>query len=360
MRFVINLSTNENKVMASKKNNDYKPKFATREPTLIDVAKVAGVSPITVSRALNQPEKVSEHAREKVKAAVAKTGYVPNLQAGSLASRSSRLIAIIVPTIAHSIFSSTVQAITDTLSEKGYQTLLGLSGYDAEQEQKLIETILGRRPDGIVLTGTLHTAESRKRLQAANIPVVETWDLTTSPIDSVVGFSHHRVGVSVGEYLWRKGYRKIAVISADDKRAHKRKKGLMSVLTRQGLNAVPTKTVSAPTSLKVARDAIAELLDRGEAINAVYCSSDTLAQGVISELQSRKIRIPEDIAVIGFGDLEFAAYSYPSITSVKINGYKIGQRSANILLDKLKKPGDNREVMNREDVGFAIVVRDSA
>ena len=134
--------------------------------TLIDVAKVAGVSPITVSRALNRPDVVSESARKKVLEAVRVTGYVPNMLAGGLASNKSRLVAIFVPTIAHSIFAETVQSLMDHLTAAGYQTMIGLTGYSAEQEERLLGAVLGRRPDGIVLTGTLHTEQSRLRLQA--------------------------------------------------------------------------------------------------------------------------------------------------------------------------------------------------
>jgi len=129
--------------------------------TLIDVAKVAGVSPMTVSRALHRPELVTEDTREKVREAVRKTGYVSNMLAGGLASNKSRLVAIFLPTIANSIFADTVQSLMDRLTQAGYQTLLGLTGYSAEQEEKLLEAVLGRRPDGIVLTGTLHTESSR-------------------------------------------------------------------------------------------------------------------------------------------------------------------------------------------------------
>ena len=140
------------------------PSSGTPALTLIDVAKVAGVSPITVSRALHRPDIVSEAAREKVLAAVKATGYVPNMLAGGLASNKSRLVAIFLPTIAHSIFADTVQALIDQLTASGYQTMIGLTGYSPEQEEQLLAAVLGRRPDGIVLTGTLHTEESRDRL----------------------------------------------------------------------------------------------------------------------------------------------------------------------------------------------------
>ena len=127
-------------------------------PTLIDVARVAGVSPITVSRALNRPEIVSEAARTKVLAAVQATGYVPNLLAGGLASNRSRLVALFVPTIVHSIFAETVQALMARLSQAGYQTLLGLTGFSAELVERLLAAVLGRKLDGIVRTVTLHNS----------------------------------------------------------------------------------------------------------------------------------------------------------------------------------------------------------
>jgi LacI family gluconate utilization system Gnt-I transcriptional repressor len=158
--------------------------------TLHDVAKLAGVAPITASRALNTPDQVSDDVRKKVADAVARTGYVPNRLAGGLASSRSRLVAAVVPTITGPVFLQTVQALTDSLAERGYQLMLGQSGYTGSREDDLIEAIVGRRPDGIVLTGVMHSSQGRKRLIGSGIPVVETWDLTPTPIDMLVGFSH--------------------------------------------------------------------------------------------------------------------------------------------------------------------------
>ena len=124
--------------------------------TLHDVAKLAGVAPITASRALNAPEQVSAEVRQKVADAVARTGYVPNRLAGGLASRRSRLVAAVVPTISGLVFLETVQSLTQALADKGYQLMLGQAGYGGTREDALLEAIIGRRPDGIVLTGILH------------------------------------------------------------------------------------------------------------------------------------------------------------------------------------------------------------
>ena len=209
--------------------------------TLADVAKVAGVSAITASRALNTPNRVSQGAQKRVRDAVERTGYVPNMVAGGLASSRSRLVAALVPTIAGPVFLETVQALTEALAESGYQLMLGQSGYGGAREDALLDAIIGRRPDGIVLTGIMHSAEGRRRLLAAGIPVVETWDLTPTPIDMLVGFSHEKVGHAVAEYLFAQGRRKLAIVTADDHRAGLRRKGFEETATRLGI-ASPSVT----------------------------------------------------------------------------------------------------------------------
>src|SRR5215469_12680328 len=158
--------------------------------TLHDVAKLAGVAPITASRALSAPPQGSAEVIQRVNDAVARTGYVRNGLAGGLASTRSRLVAAVVPTVAGPIFLQTIQALTQALADNGYQLMLGQSGYVNSREDALLEAIIGRRPDGIVLTGIMRSALGRKRLLAAGIPVVETWDLTPTPLDMLVGFSH--------------------------------------------------------------------------------------------------------------------------------------------------------------------------
>ncbi|WP_111641046.1 LacI family DNA-binding transcriptional regulator [Marinimicrobium alkaliphilum] len=341
-----------------KQRKDLKNK--PKAPTLIDVARVAGVSPITVSRALNQPDMVSEKAREKVQKAVEKTGYLPNLVAGGLATRSSHLVALIVPTVANPIFAETVRAINETLAEYGYQALLGLSGYNRDQEQDLLEAILCRRPDGIILTGLDHTDISLRRLHASQIPIVETWDLGDDPVDALVGFSHYDVGKEMAAYLLGRGYQRFAAVTADDSRAAKRLEGFTDHLAEAGIKHVPTNVIQTPARFSRGRSAFGTLLDQGVKCDAVYCSSDTLAHGVITEALSRGLRVPEDVAVIGFGDLDFAEASLPSISSVKINGADIGRVAAQALVAKMTADDNDPPPQTLVDVGFSIMQRDSA
>lgn len=325
--------------------------------TLHDVAKLAGVAPITASRALNRPDQVSADVLKKVSDAVARTGYVPNLLAGGLASTRSRLVAAVVPTIAGPVFLETVQSLTESLAERGYQLMLGQSGYSGSREDPLLEAIIGRRPDGIVLTGIMHSAEGRRRLLASGIPVVETWDLTPTPIDMLVGFSHVKVGRAVAAFLHAKGRRRFAVVAGDDERATRRLGAFETAALALGLPEVRRVVVPAPTTLRSGRGALSELLSGGAEVEAVFCSSDLLALGVMTEALARGISVPSQLAVVGFGDLNFAADLHPALTTVHINGAAIGRQAAQFIVDRAEGRGVAQRVI---DIGFSIVDRQSA
>ena len=319
-----------------------------------DVAKLAGVAPITASRAVNTPEQVSEAVRTKVADAIARTGYVPNFLAGGLASHRSRLVAAVVPTVSGPVFLQTIQSLTQALAERGYQLMLGQSGYSSDREDALLGAIIGRRPDGIVLTGIMHSAEGRKRLVAAGIPVVETWDLTPTPIDMLVGFSHEDVGRSVAAFLHAKGRRRLALVSGSDERAKRRQLAFQAAASALGLDEVQIVVVPAPTTLRSGRTALAELLDTGSVVDAVFCSSDLLALGVLTEAQARAVAVPERLAIVGFGDLDFAADLHPALTTVRVDGMAIGRQAAQFIVDR----AEGREVAERVvDIGFSIVER---
>jgi len=334
--------------------------------TLSDVARLAGVSAITVSRALNTPDRVKPPTLARVRDAVARTGYVPNLMAGGLASNRSRLVVALVPTIAGPVFLETIQALTDTLAQAGYQLILGQSGYTGDREDALIDAVVGRRPDGIVLTGIMHSASGRKRLLASGIPVVETWDLTPTPIDMLVGFSHEKVGEAVADYLVAKGYRYPAIVTADDYRASLRRKGLELRLKALGIKRLPACVVSAPSNLANGRAGLADVLARHPKTDVVFCSSDVLAHGVMTEAQARGLAMPQDISVLGFGDLPFAAHTHPALSTVRIDGTAIGQQAACFIIDRVDGRVNDRSASGTvpehaliQDIGFTLVARGS-
>ena len=324
--------------------------------TLHDVAKLAGVAPITASRAINHPDQVSDEVRKKVGDAIARTGYVPNRLAGGLASTRSRLVAAVVPTISGPVFLETVQSLTAALAEQGYQLMLGQAGYSGNREDALLEAIIGRRPDGIVLTGIMHSAAGRKRLLASGIPVVETWDLTPTPIDMLVGFSHIEVGRAVARFLHAKGRRRFGVVAGDDERATRRFAAFKAEAQALGLPEVRAVLVPAPTTLKSGRGALADLLAADDAIDAVFCSSDLLALGVLTEARVKGALVPDQLAVVGFGDLEFAADLDPALTTVHIKATAIGRQAAQFIVDRAEGRAVEQRVI---DIGFSIVERGS-
>ena len=320
--------------------------------TLHEVARAAGVSLITASRALSNPGVVSAKTIARVQQAVEATGYIPNLLAGGLKSKRSRMVAGIVPALSVSQFLPTVQALTDALAGEGYQLLLGQTGYDHAREDLVLNTMVSRQPDGIVFTGLVHSQRARDMLRRAAIPVVETWDLSDAPVDMLVGFSHLAVGQAVAAYFLAKGWQHVAVATGDDPRAMQRREGFMAALGRE----VPTAFVPAPSSLERGRRALAELLLQEPRLQAVSCSSDTLAQGVLVEAQARGLRVPQDLAICGFGNADFAAHLLPAMTTVLIDGPEIGRLAASMVLARCRGEAVARPVV---DVGFRIVERAS-
>lgn len=326
--------------------------------TLGDVARLAGVSPITASRALNTPEQVAKETLERVRDAVSRTGYVPNRMAGGLASSRSRLVAAVVPTIAGPVFMEMVQSLTHELDLAGYQLMLGQSGYVASREDALLDAIIGRRPDGIVLTGIMHSAEGRKRLLASGIPVVETWDLTPTPIDMLVGFSHTDAAAAVVRHLHAKGRKRLALLSGDDERAERRNRGFIAEAKSLGLEAdIPVLRVPAPTTLRSGRDGLTRLLAESPEVDGIFCSSDLLALGVLTEAAARGLSVPQRLSVVGFGDLAFAGDTHPALSTVRIDGTGIGRQAARFIVDRAAGRVVGEKVI---DLGFQVIERGSS
>ncbi len=340
----------------TEKDNPRRSRRSSGAITLRDVAKLAGVAPITASRVMNTPDQVSPEVRQRVLDAVQRTGYVPNRMAGGLASARSRLIAAVVPSTVMSVFRETIEALNSTLFDAGYQLMLGQSGYCADREELLLEAIIGRRPDGIFLTGIMGAGKGRTRLVASGIPVVETWDLTPTPIDMLVGFSHLDIGRAVAQFFVAKGRKRLALVTAEDERAARRAAAFAEAAEQAGLPPVHVVNVGAQRSLRSGRDALARLVDECPEADAVFCSSDLLAVGVATEARARQIAVPGRLAIMGFGDVPFVADMLPALSTVQINGAHIGRLAAQYLMDR----AEGREVDPAVvQVDFSIVERDT-
>ena len=322
--------------------------------TIHDVARLAGVSAMTVSRALNTPAKVSPDTLARVREAVQRTNYVPNAMASGLRLSRARLVSALLPTLVGPVFQEMVEALDLALHQRGYQLMIGQSGYDATREDELLRTIIQRRPDGIVMTGTVHSEEGRRALRASGIPVVETWDLTATPVDMLVGFSHRAIGTAVVDFLHSRGHRRIGLVSAEDARARAREAAFMARAQVLGIEVAPTAFSPAPSTMGAGRAGLAALLARAPGLTAVFCSSDMLALGASIEARERGIAIPQQLAIVGLGDQSVAADAAPALTTVRIDGTRIGRMAAEMVVARVEGQPLGPSVV---DIGFSIVER---
>jgi LacI family gluconate utilization system Gnt-I transcriptional repressor len=277
--------------------------------------------------------------------------------AGGLASSRSKLIAAVVPSTVISVFNETIESLNNTLFDAGYQLMLGQSAYSSAREELLLDSVIGRRPDGIFLTGVMQPGRGRTRLMASGIPVIETWDLTPTPIDMLIGFSHTDIGLAVAKYLIGKGRKQFAIIRAEDERADRRTIAFNNAVADAGLPKPHVINVGDQRSIRSGRNAMANILRHAPQTDAVFCSSDLLALGALTEARAQKINVPNQMAVMGFGDVPFVADMLPALTTVRINGGKIGQLAAQYLMDRAEGREVSEPIVN---VGFSIIERDTA
>ena len=329
--------------------------------TMADVAAVAGVSTMTVSRVLRSPAKVAAATRARVQAAILALGYVPDGIAGSLASGESRLVAALVSTVAGSIFVSTIDGLGAALAEAGHQLLVGSTDYSPASEEALLTALLRRRPDGLVLTSAEHTPATTRMLRAARLPVVEVWDLPERPLDLAVGFSNRAAGAALTGLLVELGYRRIGFVGgffAGDRRGRRRFDGYAEVLAAKGLGPPRHLPVPGGTNLvEAGAAAFSRFLERWPDTDAVFCASDALALGALCEARRRGLAVPGRVAIAGFGDFEFAGEGGLGLTTVRVPGRRIGLEAARLLL--ARKAG-TPDLPRRLDLGFELVRRSSA
>ncbi|RYE04057.1 MAG: LacI family transcriptional regulator [Sphingomonadales bacterium] len=330
--------------------------MAPRAPRLDDVAAQAGVSAATVSRFLNNPEVVAPATAERIRTAIAATSYVPNMAAGALAGSRTRLIAALVPDIAASIFNDTVESMIDGLASDGNSVVLALTGPDNGRLEAEINMALARRVDAIILTGIVTNAEMRERLRANPVTVIETWGLPEEPIDVAVGFSHRAAGEEMARFLRGRGYRRPHLVVPRSSRSERRAMGFTDRWVRDG-GVEPTRLeVNVPSHFGQGRLSYRALADLPERPDVVVCGSDWIAQGLIIEAQAAGIRVPDQLAVTGFGNLRMAGDMRPTITSVDIDGARIAREVLRVL--RARAAGETTET--KIDVGFRVIARESA
>lgn len=324
-----------------------------RAVRMADVARAAGVSPMTVSRAFRADAPIDEATRGRILSVAEALGYVFDGGAAALRSQRSGFVAVTVPSISNPNFAETVDALSSRLAEGGWQVLLGYDRYDVAEEERRIEHLLRRRPEAIVVTGGRHSARARRLLGASGIPVVETWDLPDDPIGHVVGFSNAAAMEQVVDHLVACGARRLAFVGGDfsqDTRGADRRRGFARAMERHGLAPGRLVAVGGASTVANGARAMAGLLEDGRP-DAVACVFDHAAFGAMTECQRRGLRVPDDILVAGFGATEMAMHAVPSITTVDPHAAEIGRRAGELVAALLAEPGRAGGAPVRVEIG---------
>ncbi|WP_088921897.1 LacI family DNA-binding transcriptional regulator [Granulosicoccus antarcticus] len=301
-----------------------------------DVAKAAGVSRMTVSRALKKNSSISEKTREHILAIVKEMNYVPDQMAGSLSTKKSGFVATLLPSVNNLHFALTVQGLTEELEKVGLQILLGHTGYSSEREEIMIETLLRRRPEAMVLSYDGHTERTFELLSSVDIPIIEIWERPVRAIEHTIGFSNEEAAFRMTEQLIEKGYRHLTFLGESDDswtRGAARRSGFIAAMKAAGLDSTRIVQHGAPPlSSELGAEAAARVLQVWPDTDCIFCVSDIAAFGVQSYLLGKGIAIPGQIAIAGFGNFEVSRFASPSISTVVVDPLAIGRETGRLIV----------------------------
>jgi len=314
-----------------------------------DIARRVGVSTMTVSRALRDGTSINALTREAILRAVDELGYVLDSTAANLRQQRTGFVAVTIPSLNNANFADTVRGLSESLKAHGLQPLLGYTDYDLDEEEALVEQLLRRRPEAIVVTGGQHTPRCRRLLEGANIPVVEIWDLPDDPIGHVVGFSNADAAGMLVDHLVALNKTRIAFIGGDtsrDSRGANRRDGFVAAMQRKRLDA--TRLIAAgtpPVSMREGASAMQALLNAAPDTEAVVAVSDLVAFGALTECQRLGIDVPQQLALVGFGNYEISGICVPALTTVDPFPLAIGFHAADAVI---------RAITGQDEAGYSM------
>lgn len=331
---------------------------ATGRITLADVASTAGVSPITVSRALRGERAVDPELVARVQAAVAKLGYVPNPAARALASGMGSHVAVLIPMLSNALFVDLLEAVQRTLRQAGYQTLIGVTHYDPAEEETLLREQLLHRPAGLLVTGLERNDATRSLIAQSGVPCVHLMEASGMPGVYSVGFSQADAGDELTRHLLARGHRRIAFAAAQlDPRTLQRLEGWRRALTRAGLYEPTLEWLNpAPSSISLGARMFEQIMGQQPAVDAIFFCNDDLAQGALLAALRLGIAVPQRVAVAGFNDLTGSDQMLPPLTTVRTPRAEIGQAAASMLLSLMRGEAVGSPCV---DLGYALLVRGS-
>ncbi|MBI4921483.1 MAG: LacI family DNA-binding transcriptional regulator [Devosia nanyangense] len=303
---------------------------------LEDVARVAGVSPISVSRALGNPGRVSEAMRRKVAEAVAKTGFVLNSHASTLKSGRSTLIPVFVSSIQNAHFANALQGASDAFEGSRYHLVMAQTNYSDRLEQEMVDSVLPFKPAAVMFTGMVQSKGTRETLKRLAVPVMEMWDYSPTPIDMLVGFSNAEGGRLMGEHFGQRGFRKIAYAGRTRDRGAQRLAGFQEGLALYGSAPALVLPMEGPRTVADGGAALERILQQLPDCEAIFFATDSLALGAILRAAELEIEVPKTLAIAGYGDLDIARHIAPSLTTIHVGAYDMGLRAGKMLRARLE------------------------
>ncbi len=307
--------------------------------TITDIARAAGVSTATVSRALNMPDTVSESLREKITHAINQIGYIPSGAARALASNRSFTVGAILPTLDNAIFSASIAAFEQTLSDHNYTLLVTVSNYDHAHETIQLRKLLERGVDAILLVGLDHADPTWKLIEESTLCAIAIWGNATKAKIPCIGFDNAKPAQHAVEHLISLGHQRIGMIagiSKDNDRAKARKRGVITGLKKAGMEIDKNLFIEKEYIHQAGRDGFNELIKQADPPTAILCGNDVLAMGAIFEAQAQSIKVPEDVSIIGYDNLPITRHMQPALTTINVPSPEIGKLAAESVLGLLK------------------------
>lgn len=307
---------------------------------LEDIARASGVSKMTVSRVLRGATGFSDETRDRVLKVAERLGYVPNKLAAAFgADQASTLVGMCVPRLTSGLFGHVLDGVDRALGRLGYQVMIGADNHSTEEEEIWVRQILSWRPAGVILTGRIHRPGTVDMLRQAAMPVVEIWDLTTSPIDMSVGFSHGDCGAEMGQHLLRRNRRRAGYVGAlarADVMGQARLDGFCAALAAGGHPLVDREMLLDMPGFYAGYYGLETLLSRRRDLDVVYFHNDEMAIGGLAYAQARGLRVPEDLGIAGWGGMEAASILPRRLTTTIVPTTAIGKAAAEALVARIR------------------------
>jgi LacI family transcriptional regulator len=304
------------------------PKGST--PTLLDVAARAGVSTATVSRCLNFPDQVAERTRKVVMSAIDDLGYFPNFGAKAMAARRTNTIGAIIPSMENAVFARGLQAFQEEIRRHGFTMLVASTSYRPDIEEEQIRSLVARGADALLLIGHERAPEIYKLLKTQGIPSLVTWAFDTSSMRPSVGFNNRAAMHEIATHVIEMGHTRLALISAEianNDRAKARLDGLKDAMSDAGLNVSDLQFVETIYGIDEGAATFEQIMTSGFKPTAVFCGNDVLAVGALRRARELGIKVPDEVSIIGFDDIELAQVAYPALTTVHVPHREMGRRA---------------------------------